>query len=104
MRDEAFLNKANRQERLVCVLPEGERIMNDINPWEIEKIIEVANWLQKTGSSAGSTGEVIAAAFVLNKPEYLPDMYNDMVEAWERLGGEWQQHVYYHQRKSYALD
>ncbi len=55
--------------------------MNDINPWEIEKIIEVANCLQKHGSSAGSMGEVIAAAFVLNKPEYLPDMYSDMVEA-----------------------
>lgn len=67
--------------------------MNDINPWEIEKIIEVANCLQKTGSSGGSTGEVIAAAFVLNKPEYLPVQYQDMVEAWNRLGEEWQNYV-----------
>ncbi len=67
--------------------------MNDINPWEIDKIIEVANCLQKHGSSAGSTGEVIAAAFVLNKPEYLPEMYSDMVEAWNRLGEEWQNYV-----------
>lgn len=61
--------------------------------WEIEKIIEIANCLQRTGSSPGSMGEVIAAAFVLNKPEYLPEMYQDMVEAWDRLGTEWQQHV-----------
>lgn len=67
--------------------------INDIKQWEIEKIIEVANCLQKYGSSGGSTGEVIAAAFVLNKPEYLPEMYKDMIEAWERLGGEWQQYV-----------
>ena len=34
-------------------------------PWEIEKIIEVANGLQATGSTAASTGERIAAVFVL---------------------------------------
>ena len=67
--------------------------MNDVEPWEIEKIIEVANCLQQHGSSAGSMGEVIAAAFVLNKPKYLPEMYNDMVEAWDRLGEEWQNYV-----------
>ena len=61
--------------------------------WEIEKIIEITNCLQKTGSSPGSMGEVIAAAFVLNKPECLPEMYSDVVEAWDRLGEEWQQHV-----------
>ncbi|MES9903776.1 MAG: hypothetical protein ABW168_14010 [Sedimenticola sp.] len=62
-------------------------------PWEIEKIIEVANCLKATGSTAASTGERIAAAFVLNQQEYLPAMYNDMVEAWDRLGEEWQAHV-----------
>jgi len=67
--------------------------MNQQSQWEIEKIIEVANCLQKTGRSGASTGEVIAAAFVLNKPEYLPAMYQDMVEAWDRLGTEWQHHV-----------
>ena len=60
---------------------------------EIETIIEVANTLQRFGRSGGSTGEIIAAAFVLNKPEYLPQGYTDMVDAWERLGGKWQQHV-----------
>ncbi len=79
--------------------------MNEFNQWEIEKIIEVANCLKKTGSSAGSMGEVIAAAFVLNKPEYLPEMYSDMVEAWNRLGEEWQNYVIivkgYHMHRIY---
>ena len=61
--------------------------------WEIEKIIEVANCLQATGSTAASTGERIAAAFVLNRPEYLPNSYSDMVEAWDRLDEEWQHYV-----------
>ena len=48
--------------------------------WQIEKIIEVANCLQATGSTAASTGERIAAAFVLNRPDYLPNSYSDIVE------------------------
>ena len=67
--------------------------MNQQTKWQIEKIIEVANDLHKTGRTSASTGEVIAAAFVLNKPEYLPASYQDMVEAWDRLGTEWQHHV-----------
>ena len=66
--------------------------MNNL-PWEIEKIIEVANSLKATGRTAASTGERIAAAFVLNRQEYLSDCYSDMVEAWDRLDEEWQQHV-----------
>jgi len=62
-------------------------------PWEIDKIIEVANCLQATGSTAASTGERIAAAFVLNRMDYLPDMYRDVVEAWDRLDTEWQAYV-----------
>ena len=61
--------------------------------WEIEKIIEVAIALNQTGSTAASTGERIAAAFVLNRLEYLPDYYSDAVEAWDRLGQEWQLYV-----------
>jgi hypothetical protein len=61
--------------------------------WEIEKIIEVANTLNQTGSTAASTSERIAAAFVLNRLDYLPDSYRDAVEAWDRLGNEWQDHV-----------
>ena len=61
--------------------------------WQIDKIIEVANQLQRTGSTGASTGERIAAAFVLNKQEYLPHNYNDMVEAWDRLDVDWQDYV-----------
>jgi len=66
--------------------------MNNL-PWEIEKIIEVANTLQATGRTGASTGERIAAAFVLNRPDFLPENYRDLVEAWDRLEPEWQQHV-----------
>ena len=61
--------------------------------WQIDKIIEVANQLQRTGSTGASTGERIAAAFVLNKPEYLPHNYQDLVETWDRLDIEWQDYV-----------
>ena len=66
--------------------------MNNM-PWQIDKIIEVANCLQATGSTGASTGERIAAAFVLNRMDYLPDMYSDMIEAWDRLGEDWQVYV-----------
>jgi hypothetical protein len=62
-------------------------------PWEIEKIIEVAISLKTTGSSGASTGERIAAAFVLNRPDYLPAMYDDILEAWDRLDEQWQAYV-----------
>ena len=60
--------------------------------WQIEKIIEVANCLQATGSTGASTGERIAAAFVLNRMDYLPSSYSNVVEAWERLD-DWQSFV-----------
>ncbi len=60
--------------------------------WQIEKIIETANQLNRTGRTGASTGELIAAAFVLNAPGYLPDGYN-IVEAWDRLDIEWQGYV-----------
>lgn len=66
--------------------------MNNL-PWQISKIIEVANTLQATGSSGASTGERIAAAFVLNNQNNLPESYSDIVEAWDRLGDEWQRYV-----------
>ncbi len=61
--------------------------------WEIDKIIEVANQLQRHGSTGASTGECIAAAFVLNRQDCLPAMYSDMIEAWDRLGEDWQIYV-----------
>lgn len=62
-------------------------------PWEISKIVETAISLKQTGGTAASTGERIAAAFVLNRMELLPDGYSDVVEAWDRLGDEWQHYV-----------
>ena len=61
-------------------------------PWEIEKIINVANELASTGSSAGSTGEQIAAAFVLDRMEFILHGYS-VIEAWERLDERWQGYV-----------
>jgi len=68
--------------------------MNDTNQleWPLDKIINVANELQASGTSGASTSERIAAAFVLNKQDLLPDSYPVMIEAWERLN-EWQTHV-----------
>lgn len=60
--------------------------------WQIQTIINVANQLQRTGSTGASIGERIAAAFVLNRMDYLPASYPDMVEAWERLD-DWQRYV-----------
>ncbi len=57
------------------------------------KIIEVANELNQTGSTAASTGERIAAAFVLNRMDCLPNGYCDVIDAWDRLDGRWQTYV-----------
>ncbi|MCP5210686.1 MAG: hypothetical protein H6998_07155 [Hahellaceae bacterium] len=59
--------------------------------WEIEKIISVANELTARGKTGASTGEQIAAAFVLDRMEFLPEGYS-VVEAWERLD-TWQNYV-----------
>ena len=58
-----------------------------------QRIIEVANELLSDNATAASTSEQIAAAFILNEPQYLPAMYVNIVQAWDRLGQEWQQHV-----------
>ena len=60
--------------------------------WQIQKIIDTANALVRTGSTGASTGEWIAAAFVLDDQGYLPAGYT-MVDAWDRLGDEWQGYV-----------
>ncbi len=57
-------------------------------PSEIKKIINVANELASNGTTGASTSEVIAAAFVLDRMEFLPHGYN-VIEAWERLDN-WQ--------------
>ena len=67
--------------------------MNESLPWQIERIIHVAHELKCTGTTAASTGEHIAAAFVLNCLDLLPADYQDVTEAWQRLGN-WQQYVH----------
>ncbi len=59
----------------------------------LQKIIDVASELNRTGTAAASTAEQIAAAFVLNRMEYLPDGYSDIIEAWDFLGVQWQGYV-----------
>jgi hypothetical protein len=58
----------------------------------MQKIINTANALQHTGSTGASTSERIAAAFVLNRMEFLPANHSDVVGAWEGLD-EWQRFV-----------
>jgi hypothetical protein len=67
--------------------------MNESLPWPITRIIQVAHELKRTGTTAASTGEHIAAAYVLNRMDLLPEAYPDAAEAWERLGN-WQQYVH----------
>jgi hypothetical protein len=59
---------------------------------EIQRIIDVANELVLDGRSAGSTSEIIAAAFILNDMDKLPAGYHIVVDAWARLG-DWQGYV-----------
>ncbi len=61
--------------------------------YQLQKIINAASELNQTGATAASTGEQIAAAFVLNRMDYLPEDYSDVIEAWDTLGRHWQDHV-----------
>lgn len=70
--------------------------------YEMARIIEVANDLAINGSTAGSTGECIAAAFVLNDMTLLLPPYEDALDAWERLGDRWQRYV--KEIKSHHMD
>ena len=62
-------------------------------PWTLQKIIDTAIELQASGRTGASTGEQIAAAFVLNRQDYLPNTERDLVQAWDSLGHTWQAHV-----------
>ncbi len=61
--------------------------------YQLQHIINIANELNRTGTTVASTGERIAAAFVLNRMDYLPDSYSDVIEAWDRLDDQWQAYV-----------
>jgi hypothetical protein len=67
--------------------------MNESLPWPITRIIQVAHELKRTGTTAASTGEHIAAAFVLSRLDLLQADYADAAQALERLGN-WQQYVH----------
>ena len=61
--------------------------MNDTNhqvPYRIKQIIAVANELLSKGNTGASTGECIAAAFVLDDMQHLPQGYS-VVAAWDRI-------------------
>lgn len=60
---------------------------------DMKRLIEVANELAEDGSTYGSTGEQIGAAFILNDMALLPAQYTDVLYAWQRLSGEWQGYV-----------
>jgi hypothetical protein len=59
---------------------------------DMARIIEVTNELLNKEGTAGSTGEIIAAAFILDDASYLPNSYPNMIDAWDRLGA-WQEYV-----------
>ena len=61
------------------------------NPTEAiaRKLLSVARELHSSGRTAASTGERIAAAFVINNMAYLPEGYT-VLEAWDRLETKWQ--------------
>lgn len=59
--------------------------------YPLNRIITICNQLTQGKRTGASTGEVIAAAFVLNNMEYLPPGYS-VIEAWERIE-DWQHHV-----------
>ena len=54
-----------------------------------QKLLSVSRQLHTTGRTGASTGEVIAAAFIINNMEYLPKGYT-ILEAWDRLEPLWQ--------------
>ena len=54
-------------------------------PYPLQGIINIANELARTGRTGASTGEQIAAAFVLNRMDYLPGGYTEVVDAWDHL-------------------
>ena len=62
-------------------------------PWPLSKIIDTAIELHASGCTGASTGEQIAAAFVLNRQDHLPDTERDLIKAWDSLGHTWQAHV-----------
>ena len=56
---------------------------------ELEHIVRKARDAKNGGFGVLSTGEKLAVALVLNRPEWLADMHYTLAEAIERVGPEW---------------
>ncbi|MEJ7014807.1 hypothetical protein [Sinorhizobium meliloti] len=56
---------------------------------ELQHIITKARDAKHGGFGVLSTGEKLAVALVLNRPEWLADMRYTLAEAIERVGPEW---------------
>ncbi|WP_299945296.1 hypothetical protein [uncultured Microbulbifer sp.] len=78
-----------------------QKLQDQINqlPHPLDKILNTAYSLLCTETNGASTSEQIAAAFVLERMEYLPQDW-DVIEAWERLNIERQLYVK-HLRQEY---
>ena len=61
--------------------------------WELQSILSTAKNLLATGATTASTGQHIAAALCLNRPDLLPANYNNPIDAWEYLEPHWQRLV-----------
>ena len=59
----------------------------------IQRIIDVCCELLADEETAASSGEQIAAAFVLNRMDFLPKDHYNIYEAWEWIGPVWQGYV-----------
>ena len=55
----------------------------------LEQILDKSRQARDGGFGVLSKGEMIAAALVLNRADWLAEMNYTMAEAMERLGGEW---------------
>lgn len=55
----------------------------------LEQILDKSRQARDGGFGVLSKGEMIAAALVLNRADWLTEMNYTMAEAIERLGGEW---------------
>lgn len=56
---------------------------------ELQHIVTKARDAKHGGFGVLSTGEKLAAALVLNRPDWLAEMHYTLAEAIERVGPEW---------------
>lgn len=55
----------------------------------VDQIVKLATFASKQGYGVLSTGEKLAVALVLNRPDWLAEMDYTLAEAIDRVGGEW---------------